>query len=720
MRTLLVDNHDSFTYNLFDYLAQISGHEPTVVRNDEAHWRTCHLADFDRVVISPGPGNPARPADFGICQDIIRSTKVPLLGVCLGHQGIALASGGHVTLAPEPCHGRISPVLHTGTGIFAGLPSPFEAIRYHSLAVTRLPDELEATAWTYDGVVMGIRHRNRPLHGVQFHPESIGTEYGMQLLRNFLELRQEAPTWASDARADSPRQAVGHPGNSSAPMRQRPAEQRRLKVRVERLRTRWSDEIAFERLYGAGSHSFWLDSSRTDGVLGRFSLMGDASGPLARVATADMLSSTIQVRSRTGTEIVTGEFLDWLDADLRGTATQVPELPFDFALGWVGYLGYELKPAPGGGLTHRSEEPDAAMIFADRAVVFDHREGVTYLLALADEGTGLAGHEVAAKDTARSWLTRTASRLDALAGLVPNPDPAPPAVGARVELRHDRQAYLNLIDSCQDEITTGESYEICLTNMAEARVDLDPWQSYRYLRHVAPAPFAALLRFDELSVLSSSPERFLRVGSDGTAESRPIKGTRPRGETPAHDAALVEELRTDEKERAENLMIVDLVRNDLGRCAEVGSVVADDIFRVETFTTVHQLVSTVTATLRRDSGAVGCVRSAFPGGSMTGAPKERTMRIIDRLEGGPRGVYSGAIGYFSLTGAADLSIAIRTAVITPGRVRYGIGGAITALSDAEAEFEETAVKAEPLLALTGGAFPGRKPATAVSRSTPGR
>ncbi|WP_328667266.1 aminodeoxychorismate/anthranilate synthase component II [Streptomyces sp. NBC_00322] len=191
MRTLLVDNHDSFTYNLFDYLAQISGHEPTVVRNDDAHWRTRHLADFDRVVISPGAGNPARPADFGICQDIIRSTKVPLLGVCLGHQGIALASGGHVTLAPEPCHGRISPVLHTGTGIFTGLPSPFEAVRYHSLAVTRLPDELEATAWTYDGVVMGIRHRNRPLHGVQFHPESIGTEYGMQLLRNFLELRQE-------------------------------------------------------------------------------------------------------------------------------------------------------------------------------------------------------------------------------------------------------------------------------------------------------------------------------------------------------------------------------------------------------------------------------------------------------------------------------------------------------------------------------------------------
>lgn len=242
--------------------------------------------------------------------------------------------------------------------------------------------------------------------------------------------------------------------------------------------------------------------------------------------------------------------------------------------------------------------------------------------------------------------------------------------------------------------------------MIETETDLDPWQAYRFLRRASPAPFGAFLDFGGLSVLSTSPERFLRVDRQGVMESKPIKGTRPRGATPAEDALLVADLTTSEKDRAENLMIVDLVRHDLGRCAEIGTVVADPVFQVETYATVHQLVSTVRARLRPDTTAVAAVRSAFPGGSMTGAPKIRTMQIIDRLEGGPRGLYSGAIGYFSLTGAADLSIVIRTAVLSGGRLRYGVGGAIIALSDPEAEFDETVVKAAPLRMLLDTGFPG--------------
>ncbi|MFF7023344.1 aminodeoxychorismate synthase component I [Streptomyces klenkii] len=690
MRTLLVDNYDSFTYNLFHYLAEVNGREPEVVTHDDRTWKPQHLAAFDNVVISPGPGTPEREADFGICTEILRHGRIPTLGVCLGHQGIALLYGGEVGRAPEPYHGRVSPVVHEGTGLFEGLPSPFPAVRYHSLAARRLPADLEVTARTPDGIIMGLRHRERPLWGVQFHPESVGSEHGHRILDNFRRLTERHE---GQGKAPRPKQ-LRRPKPEEAPQRIR-----RLRIITATLPTNWNDEVAFDRLFRRGPHAYWLDSSSRDERTGRFSIMGDASGPLARTATADVHSSTVTVRSRHTTEVVTGRFLDWLDRDLRATRTEAPPLPFDFALGWVGYLGYGLKAECGGERGHRSDDPDATMVFADRALVLDHATGTTHLLALAEDGD---------ESGARTWLDTTARRLAALTGMRPFPARRPDTLGA-LELRHDRDAYLRLIDTCQEQIAAGESYEICLTNMAETTGTLDPWDGYRFLRRTSPAPFGALLSFGELSVLSTSPERFLRIDATGRAESSPIKGTRPRGATPQEDARLAADLATDEKDRAENLMIVDLVRNDLGRCARIGSVEAKDVFRVESYAKAHQLVSTVRAKLREDHSAVDCVRAAFPPGSMTGAPKIRTMQIIDALEEGPRGVYSGAIGYFSLTGAADLSVVIRTAVVTENHVRYGVGGAIIALSNPEEEYEETAVKAAPLTTLTGKPFPDRRP-----------
>ncbi|MFD6529611.1 aminodeoxychorismate synthase component I [Streptomyces sp. NPDC060184] len=695
MRILLVDNYDSFTHNLAHYLALITGREPVVVPNDSPLLRPGLLSGFDAVVLSPGPGTPARTRDFGRCRELVESCDLPLLGICLGHQGIAQWHGATVSRAPEPRHGRLSPVLHDGTGLFTGLPSPFNVVRYHSLAVNDLPESLQATAWTADGVLMGLEHRSKPMWGVQFHPESILTEHGMELLRNFVELSR---AWHRDRPGpDRPALVVPVP---RAPAAAAPPR-RSLRVRVERLDTGWDDEVAFEALFGHAEHAFWLDSSAhatSDPALGRFSVMGDAGGPLSRVAEADVRTQTVTVRSSKGTEVVTGEWLSWLDRDLAAARIPPLDLPFDFCLGWVGYLGYELKAECGGRLAHQAPEPDAAMIFADRAVVFDHHSRVTYLLALVEDGQ----HGEAVR-----WLRDTRTALEKLRGRSPRliSHPVPPA---EVTLRHDRAAYLGLVDRALEEIAAGESYEVCLTNMADTQGTFAPLPSYRLLRRSSPAPFGALLRLGSVSVLSTSPERFVKVGADGRTESKPIKGTRPRGRTAREDAELVADLLSDEKDRAENLMIVDLVRNDLGRCAEPGSVRADEIFRVETYESVHQLVSTVRAQLRKDASAVDCVRSAFPPGSMTGAPKIRTMEIIDDLEGGPRGVYSGALGYFSLSGAADLSVVIRTVVITPGRVRYGVGGAVIALSSPEDEFEETAVKAAPLLSLTRSRFPGSR------------
>ncbi len=192
MSTLLVDNYDSYTYNVFHLLAAACGEEPIVVHNDMVSWRALERWDFDAIVLSPGPGHPARWHDFGVCADILRESEIPVLGVCLGHQGLGHVLKATVSYAPTVMHGRLSPVKHTGEGLFAGIPQNFEVVRYHSLAVSgSLGDEGREIAWTADGVVMGIEHSRRPLWGVQFHPESICTEYGHQLFENFYALAQE-------------------------------------------------------------------------------------------------------------------------------------------------------------------------------------------------------------------------------------------------------------------------------------------------------------------------------------------------------------------------------------------------------------------------------------------------------------------------------------------------------------------------------------------------
>jgi para-aminobenzoate synthetase len=689
MRVILVDNYDSFTYNLYQLIGEVCGHPPTVVRNDTP-WADLRFDEFDAAVISPGPGRPERDRDFGVSARVIRDSGLPVLGVCLGHQGLCHLFGGQVGSAPEPMHGRISSVQHTGVDLFAGIPSPFEVVRYHSLAVTSLPGDLEELAWTDDGVVMGVRHRHLPLWGVQFHPESISSTYGHELLANFFAL------------------AAGRPASALAARNAEP-EQPRYDLHVQHVDAHPGALTAYTSLFADGDQAFWLDSSSVVEGLSRFSIMGNGDGPLAEYVTYRVAEGEVVVRRADGTaEPVRQPFFDYLDDQLRARAVAAPAgLPFDFNLGYVGYLGYELKAESGGTDAHRAETPDAALLFADRALVLDHATGTSYLLALSIAGDAAGTAEAA------DWLTTTAQALSALPTAPTDPAPArtlsgpamtDPAVGMNVELRHDRDSYLKRIDECLDDINAGESYEICLTNMVTVHTPIDVVPTFAHLRRVSPVPFGALLDFGDVAVLSASPERFLSIDGQGTVEAKPIKGTRPRGGDAAEDRALAEELQNNPKDRSENLMIVDLLRNDLNTVCSVGSVHVPKLFDVETYAAVHQLVSTIRGTLAPGRSAVDCVRAAFPGGSMTGAPKVRTMEIIDRLEQGPRGVYSGALGWFSLSGASDLSIVIRTLVVDDGRVTFGVGGAIVALSDPDGEFEETVVKSRAMmtaLAATG-------------------
>ncbi|RRQ27308.1 aminodeoxychorismate synthase component I [Rhodococcus sp. Eu-32] len=667
VRTLLIDNYDSFTYNLYGLLAEVNGTSPTVVKNDVA-WETLDFARYDNVVISPGPGRPATAHDLGISSRVILESGLPVLGVCLGHQAICHVLGGHVDLAPLPMHGRVSTITHAGTDLFDGLPSSFSVVRYHSLVAIELPDDLEPCAWTADGLVMAVRHRTLPMWGVQFHPESISTEYGRELLANFRDLSLPAAK------------------SQTAPTRSA------YTIETRCVEGDFDTEQVFRALFADGPNKFWLDGSSALEADSRFSIMGDCSGPRAEYVTYSVAAARVNVQRSDGTvESVDSTFFDYLNRQL--TERAVPPLhdhPFAFGLGYVGYLGYELKADVGGQLVHTAPTPDASMVFADRALVFDHDAGRCHVLAL------VADHEEPATLDWFASITESLRRLDGVRGRS-EPEPEQPLVAptvqADLQLRHDRAKYIGLIEQCLADIRSGETYEVCLTNMATFPGPIDALGTYSCLREINPTPYSAFLGFDDLSVSSASPERFLRIDADRIVESKPIKGTRPRGATEAEDELLRADLLSNEKDNAENLMIVDLVRNDLARVCVPGSVHVPKLFDVETYAPVHQLVSTVRGRLREDASAVDCIGAAFPGGSMTGAPKIRTMAIIDKLEDGPRGVYSGAIGYFSLTGTADFSIVIRTIVSTEHEVTFGVGGAIVALSDPEEEFTETMVKA---------------------------
>lgn len=606
---LLVDNYDSYTFNLAHLVAQAAGREPLVVPAGEAADlpQRVRAGEFSHVVISPGPGTPEREEDFGASRRVIEAAAdadIPLLGVCLGHQGLAMLAGAAVTRAPEPRHGFVSTVTHSGEGIFAGIPQDFEVVRYHSLHVDEVPG-ITVHARSEDGVIQALKVDGLNHWGVQFHPESVLTQHGAAIMRNFLGgwrlLHREVPGVLDCQRV-------------------------------------------FNAIRCDGNDAFFLDSAD---ARGRFSILGDTAGTLSRSMSYSLDD---------------GNVLDTLDAELSTPVVDAPDLPFTG--GWIGYLGYECAqltmPIT---LRHHSPYPDAYFVRPQSFIVYDHQAETAHLCALAGDGaTGLLDRlEQALKGAEGAGGTSIGE------GSWSNPD------------------YLRSIERAQELLRAGESYEVCLTDTftAEATGDI-----YPSLREHNPAPYAAHLIFDGVEVASASPERFLTVRGR-EVEAKPIKGTIAADQDPA--------LLDDAKTRAENLMIVDLLRNDLSRVCEPGTVRVPGLMQVESYATVHQLVSTITGHLREGHTAVDAVRATFPPGSMTGAPKLRTCEIIDRLETSPRGVYSGALGYFGFDGQADLSVVIRTAVRAGDTITVGAGGAIVLASDPESELAERNLKAQSVL-----------------------
>jgi len=408
---------------------------------------------------------------------------------------------------------------------------------------------------------------------------------------------------------------------------------------------RWVDpEDAFAHQFAGERHAFWLDAGSA--AASGFSFLGSG------VPETDP-----------GRPLRT-------DASSTATATSVPGRFFG---GWVGWIPYDDGPR------------SAAWLRVDSWLVFDHAARRVHAVSIRSEEDAV---ELAARV--------------ATAPIAP-PVAAAPA-GRTARGRHRPDEYAALIAACREHIRVGDAYQLCLTTRFTVDGELDPAAVFRRLRVSAPSHHAGYVRVGDTTLVSASPERFLDVRG-GHVHTHPIKGTRPRDDDPVVDAAAAEELRSDAKERAENIMIVDLMRNDLSRVCVPATVGVDRLLEVESYPTVHQLVSEVSGRLRDGTSIASLLTATFPAGSMTGAPKESAISILAEREAGRRGVYAGAFGWIGDDGAADLAMIIRSIVIDPDAAYVGAGGGITWRSVAASEVAEVGIKARAPLAALGATVP---------------
>lgn len=645
-RVLLVDNYDSYTGSLEQLIWEVSGARPHLVQSDRID--PSALAAYTHIVLGPGPGNPHDSADVGRAFELLERARVPVLGVCLGFQEMVVAAGGSVVRADRPAHGLVDDVAHDGSALFAGIPESFAAVRYHSL-VARDSATFRVTARSADGAPMAGEWPGRGWCGVQFHPESISTEFGARMIENFLGAGPPAgEACAPPAETVSRAEAAWH-------------------LWSERLDADADTEALFVRLYGHAPTAVWLDSAHRAYGMGRYSIMGAPDGPRDDViASPDV----------------------WNELDRRLRAHGVaPTSELPFAGGYVGYVPYDAKAIG------RSADTTPQFVHLSRFIVIDHETGALTVAAVGPD-----------EDRAESqrWIAAMRQRIRDVPRATSEPVPTA-ALSGRASASVTRDEYLAALAEIRSWLGAGDSYEACYTYLLRFPFGGTGLDAYRALRRANPAPYAAYVRLPGREILSCSPERFLRVSPDGSAETKPIKGTARRRADALEDAEAARALAADPKTRAENLMIVDLLRNDLGRISARGSVEVPSLMAVETYASVHQLVTRVVSELEV-SGA-RAAEALFPPGSMTGAPKRRTVEMLDALEAAPRGVYSGALGYFSRCGSVDLSVVIRTAVIEAGEVAIGTGGAVTFDSDPISELDETIAKSSPVLAAFGVGHP---------------
>ena len=713
MSTLLIDNYDSYTYNVFHLLAAVSGEEPIVVHNDMISWRALSRWDFDAIVLSPGPGRPDRWHDFGVCADILRYSEIPVLGVCLGHQGLGhLLDGDGRERARSSCTGASAHVHHDGSGLFAGIPQGFSVVRYHSLAVAGgLGPEGRVTAWTEEGVVMGIEHTQPPAVGRAVPPRVDRDRARPTAVRELLRARPRA-------------------GAARARPAQTGARQRRHARRDARATSGRSPCSCSYAAGGRGAerarcssassadaeHAFWLDSADAPTALAQRSFMGTTRGRRSLRARIRRTPRKRQHAPRRRNDRRAGLRSSTCStaSSPRTRSSSRSDLPPGLLGGFVGYLGYECKADCGSPNAHRSDLPDAVLMLANRVIAVDHVNHRTHLVAAVPRRRAAE---------AERWLRSEAEQrvrealADSRAG---DATESTTAAGARrgredhVDFRcgRGREQYLADIARCQAVLAAGESYEICLTDQIHTDASPDPFELYRLLRRRNPSPFAAYLKLGETAIVE------LLARALPVARPRPARAGPP---DQGHHAPRSADPQRDEQLRRALLRR----REDVRRAPDDRRPAAQRPRpRVRGRQRARAAVHGRRALRDRapaDLHDHGRARAPTHAGAVRAGvlPRRLDDRRAQAAHDGASSTTSSArpaactrarSATSAWTAAVDLNIVIRTIVMRPGATTIGAGGAIVMQSDPEEEFEELLLKARaPMAAIaqtvTGSSAP---------------
>ncbi|KAF2837096.1 para-aminobenzoate synthase [Patellaria atrata CBS 101060] len=774
-RVLYLDAYDSFSNNIIALLTTSLQATVESVHIDDLRYLQNQgafyslLEKFDAVVAGPGPGNPAKKSDVGLVEQLWNlpdDQLLPILGICLGFQSLGLAYGAQVERLKEPRHGLVMNVTHNQRSIFNKLDR-FTATQYHSLFVNighflqsgrhrSLSDNLwnptskcpllQPLAWdledTENGpVLMAIRHMEKPFWGVQYHPESICTdEEGAKVIKNWWCLADE---WLQSRKGVVLRDyktlkvhglSVLSPTKSS--ILSEAVNLHSCHPTLKKVLWQSMDLGAlnvprmFELLQAGRKQAILLKSTTnprvdaSDPGTGSHSILGvtDPNGVaqicyFQKESTVKFLSANGQVTYSSKCDDI-WSFLQGFTQRRRVTGGPENSPFWGGLMGFVTYeAGLETISVKSCAMEHPSRRitrrPDICFALVTRSVIVDHLRSTVFVQSIRKDDQAFISETINALCT----------DVKPQGSSIPDPVYSPPPISSTTSPVRD--TYCNQVRQCQSSIRAGDSYELCLTDQSTVVLSAptDSWSLYLHLQKVNPAPFSAYIRLGRLgsgvTILSSSPERFLRWTRDGDAQFRPIKGTVKKSKDMTLEKAT--EILNSSKEKAENLMIVDLIRHDLHGIVGAGNTWMKQLMSVEEYKTVYQLVSVIEGRLRNripageaeDKSGIELLAASLPPGSMTGAPKKRSCELLADIEGKPRGIYSGVIGYLDFGGGGDFAVVIRTAYkwddetgpVHEGseevgeRWHVGAGGAITAQSTPEGEWAEMWTKRESTMRM---------------------